>query len=174
MSRPDPITVVDYDPEWPTAFERLKARLLSALVDLPVIVEHVGSTAVPGLAAKPVIDLDVVVASEDEVRLAIERLAVIGYQHEGDLGVTGREAFRWPNGEPRHHVYVCVTGAEALRRHLAFRDFLRSHPGEAARFGEVKKRAADKHPDDRLAYAQAKDDVAAWIMAAALDEAASS
>ncbi|MBA3376455.1 MAG: GrpB family protein [Actinobacteria bacterium] len=99
---PDPIVIVDYDPAWPLEFERLRERAAAALGDIAVAIEHVGSTAVVGVAAKPVIDLVIVVEPED-VQDAVEGLTAIGYVHRGNLGVEGREAFDVPEGEPRHH-----------------------------------------------------------------------
>src|ERR1700677_1324327 len=126
MRTNDPVLIQDYDPAWPEAFSKLAARVKAALNSLAVTVEHIGSTAVPGLAAKPIIDLDVVLASAADLPEAIRLLATIGYVHEGDLGIPGREAFRSPPGEPRHHLYLLATGAAELRRHLAFRDALRA------------------------------------------------
>lgn len=153
----DPVVVVDYDVEWPRTFERLRRRVLEAVGDLAAGVEHVGSTAVPDLAAKPVIDLDVVVRSPDEVRGVIERLATLGYEHQGTKEVPGREAFSWPPGETRHHLYVVVEGTEAHQRHVLVRDHLRAHPEEARAYGALKKRLAERYRDDRAAYTEAKD-----------------
>jgi len=100
------VTVVEYDPAWSTQFETLRSIVLSAVGDIAVVVEHVGSTSVPGLAAKPIIDIDVVVASAADVPVAIERLAVIGYEHRGNLGVEGREAFGSPLEPPQRHLYT--------------------------------------------------------------------
>jgi GrpB-like predicted nucleotidyltransferase (UPF0157 family) len=118
--------IQDYDSSWPHAFSKLATGVKAALGSLIVTVEHIGSTAVPGLAAKPIIDLDVVLASPVDLPEAIRRLSSIGYVHEGDLGIPGREAFRSPLGEVRHHLYVLTVGANELRRHLAFRDALRA------------------------------------------------
>src|SRR5512145_273306 len=115
---PDPVVIVDYDPSWPDVFEDLRARLLRALGDLVMAIEHVGSTAVPGLAAKPIIDIDVVIPSVSDLPAAIQRLAEIGYAHRGDLGVPGREAFSQPADLPRHHLYVCTIRSVELLRHL--------------------------------------------------------
>ncbi len=152
------VTVVEYDPAWPARFAALAARAAAVLArppEVPARVEHVGSTAVPGLAAKPVIDLDVVVAPGDVPR-AIARLAALGYAHEGDLGLPGREAFRWPPGEPRHHLYVCTPDAPAYRDHLLFRDHLRTHPDAAAEYAALKRALAARHAHDRDAYQAAK------------------
>jgi GrpB-like predicted nucleotidyltransferase (UPF0157 family) len=96
------IIIVEYDPHWPDVFDELRAPVVAALGDLAVSVEHVGSTAVPGLAAKPIIDMDAVVPSVVHVPKAIERLALLGYAHRGDLGIPGREAFTSPSGKPAH------------------------------------------------------------------------
>ena len=101
--------IVEYDPAWPSEFVRLRDRAQAALGDVAVAIEHVGSTAVPGLPAKDVIDMVVVVASDGEVNEAISRLETIGYKGRGNLGVEGREAFSWPDGEKRHHLYVSPT-----------------------------------------------------------------
>ncbi len=125
---PQPITVVDYDPTWPQVFKRLRAPVWQVVQDFALAVEHVGSTSVPGLAAKPIIDMDVILASPAEIALAIERLATLGYVHRGNLGIEGREAFQRPAHLPPHHLYVCVQDSVSLRNHLALRDYLRSHP----------------------------------------------
>lgn len=149
--------VVDYDPRWPAMFITLATRVRACLSGIVLRVEHVGSTAVPGLAAKPIIDLDVVVPSAREIPLAIERLATIGYVHEGDLGLEGREAFRWPAGEQRHHLYLLVEGARELRRHLAFRDALRTDPNLRSEYATVKRSLADRHHSNADAYSGGKD-----------------
>ena len=114
---PEPVIIVDYDPHWPDHFEELRAPVVASLGYLAVIVDHVGSTAVPGLAAKPIIDMDVVVPSVTDIPEAIERLAILGYVHRGDLGIPGREAFISPAEKPRHHLYLVAIGSEELRRH---------------------------------------------------------
>jgi GrpB-like predicted nucleotidyltransferase (UPF0157 family) len=153
---PDPVVIVAYDPRWPETFHALRQRIVDVLGEVAPSVEHVGSTAVPGLAAKPIIDLDVVVQLAD-LPIAIVRLATLGYAHEGERGVPGREAFRWPPGEPRHHLYVCPAGSPELRRHLLFRDYLRTHPEAAAAYAALKRDAAHRFREDRGAYTAAKD-----------------
>lgn len=163
----EPVTVQDYDPAWPDLFEQVRTRVATALGDLAVGIEHVGSTAVPGLAAKPVIDLDVIVASADDVPAAVERLATLGYEHEGTLGIPGREAFRWPPGTARHHLYVCTRDSAELDRHLRFRDHLRTHPDVAAAYARLKRQAATEHRDDRDGYTAAKSRFVADVLRAA-------
>lgn len=152
------IEVADYDETWPMEFERLREHLQRALGPLATRIEHVGSTAVPGLAAKPKLDVDVVVASAADVDAAIERLAQIGFEHQGDLGIDGREAFKGPDGGARYHVYVCEEGSEPLRAHLAFRDYLRTHPQTAAEYAALKRDLAARFIADRDGYTRAKSE----------------
>jgi GrpB-like predicted nucleotidyltransferase (UPF0157 family) len=151
------IEIVDYDERWPAEFERLRERLVAALGPLAVRIEHVGSTAVPGLAAKPKLDVDVVVGPDD-VEAAIQRLGAIGFEHQGSLGVPGREAFKGPEGGNEYHVYVCAEDSEPLRAHLAFRDHLRTHPQTAAEYAELKRDLAARFVTDRDGYTQAKSE----------------
>ncbi len=153
----DPIVIVDYDPGWPLEFERLRDRVAAAVGDLAVAIEHIGSTAVPGLAAKPVIDL-VIVVEVDGVEGAIERLSTIGYVHRGNLGVEGREAFDAPEGRRRHHLYVSPTDSEELRAQLAFRDRLRESRDLSSEYEALKRDLAAKFRDDRMGYTDAKTD----------------
>ena len=152
----DPVVIVPHDPTWPAQFLALQRRIVGALGPLALAIEHVGSTAVPGLAAKPVIDLDVIVRSPADIPAAIDALATLGYTAQGEKGVPGREAFRWPAGEARHHVYVCPQGTHALEDHLLFRDYLRAHPEVAQEYGRLKQAYAAQHGSNRDAYSVAK------------------
>ncbi len=152
------VIVVDYNPDWPRQFQELRATLAKAVGETALAIEHVGSTAVPGLRAKPVIDIDVVVEGTDGVNEAINKLALIGYKHRGDLGVTGREAFDNPHSTLRHNLYVCQNGSLGLRNHLAIRDALRSNPEMAARYGELKTDLARRFPHDIDKYIEGKTD----------------
>jgi GrpB-like predicted nucleotidyltransferase (UPF0157 family) len=152
------VLVVDYDPSWPDVFEALRRPVWAAVRDVALSVEHVGSTAVPGLAAKPIIDMDVVVASSDCIPEAIERLATLGYVHHGNLGIEDREAFASPQGLPGHHLYVCPKDSAALANHLALRDCLRRDPVAVAEYGRIKKRLAVQFPNDVESYIAGKTD----------------
>lgn len=156
------VIVEPYDPAWPRTFDRLRRRIAGALGEVALAIEHVGSTSVPGLAAKPIIDIDVVVRGPEELATAIVRLAGLGYAHEGDLGVPGREAFARPEGDAPHHLYVCLVGGQELTRHLAFRDRLRSDPGAARAYAALKLELAARHGEDRVAYTNGKGP---WIRA---------
>ncbi len=158
------VNVVDYDPSWPARFERLRATVWPVVADLAVSIEHVGSTSVPGLAAKPVIDLDVVVRSRSDVPKAVGRLTVLGYDHLGDLGIAGREAFRPPDGSSPHHLYVCRHDSPSLANHLALRDHLRAHPERAHAYGALKKRLAQAFPNDIDGYIAAKTDFVVAVL----------
>ncbi|MGC0364658.1 GrpB-like predicted nucleotidyltransferase (UPF0157 family) [Rhodococcus sp. 27YEA15] len=138
-----PITVVAYSDEWPRQYDNVASSLREMLSQVSVVaVEHVGSTAVPGLAAKPILDIDVVVERE-HVPAAIGALAAGGYVHVGDLGMADREAFRPPDVNPVRHVYVCVEGTLHVRNHLAVRSVLRSHPDLRDAYGAVKRELAE-------------------------------
>lgn len=159
------VEVVPYDPEWPRVFEQVRAYAWPAIADLALAIEHVGSTAVPGLPAKPVVDACIVVASRDLVPACVERLAEIGYAHRGDLGVPDREAFRAPDGLPRHHLYLSPRGSLSLRNHLGVRDHLRAHPGAAREYGELKLALARRHPTDMEGYLGGKTEFLLGILA---------
>ena len=144
------VEVRPYQAEWAQNFQRIAAEIREALGELALRIEHVGSTAVPGLSAKPIIDLDVVIRDEASFPAAAARLRAAGYEHEGDLGIAGREAFRY-EGKPhlqKHHLYVCPQDSPELKRHLAFRDYLRSHPEAVREYSRLKEEGAALYPDD--------------------------
>jgi GrpB-like predicted nucleotidyltransferase (UPF0157 family) len=173
------VEIVDYDPAWAKLFAELSDVVGRALGDLALAIEHVGSTSVPGLAAKPIVDLIVVIPSRDLLPAVIPCLATLGYEHEGDLGVTGREAFRRPSTDvprdgggrerPRHHLYVCAQDSQELARMLAFRDVLRQNPAQADAYAQLKQELARRYPYDVNAYAEAKTDFVEGILTQALD-----
>ena len=165
----DPVRLSAYDPRWPRLFETLSERIAAGLAPLPVRIEHVGSTSVPGLPAKPIIDLDVIVDATD-VAAAIERLSALGYAHKGDGGLPGREAFRWPQGEVRHHVYLCTPDAPALLDHLSFRDRLRARPDLAQAYAELKRTLAERFATNRDAYQAGKAGFVEAVIRQAQDE----
>jgi GrpB-like predicted nucleotidyltransferase (UPF0157 family) len=158
------ITIHDYDPQWPQQFEILRSRIASVLGDLTIRIEHVGSTAVPGLAAKPVIDIDALLRSQADLPLAIDRLGFYGYEHRGNLGIDGRAAFRAPKNEPPHHLYVCSPSTEEFKRHIAFRDHLRTHQEDAHAYAALKRSLATKFSNDRDAYTQGKTEFVADVL----------
>jgi GrpB-like predicted nucleotidyltransferase (UPF0157 family) len=155
VHRVSEIIVVDYDPSWPRTFESLRSAVWKAVADIVISIEHVGSTAVPGLAAKPVIDIDVIVP-EGDISAGIARLGGLGYEHRGDLGVPQREAFRRPRDSPPHNLYLCPSTSPALANHLAIRDHLRANPADALSYGNLKKRLAREFTHDIDGYVEGK------------------
>jgi GrpB-like predicted nucleotidyltransferase (UPF0157 family) len=138
------IIVSDYDRDWPEWFEAVCDRIWPAVEELALRIEHVGSTAVAGLAAKPIIDLDVVVESESELGPVIAALEAIGYVWRGDLGIAGREAFDPPPGDrlPPHHLYLVVENNKAHVDHWLLADVLRSDPEAREQYAAIKRQSA--------------------------------
>ena len=148
------VMVLPYDRAWNAAFEAIKSELESAVGDLVISIEHVGSTSVEGLSAKPCIDIDVVIEDYGVFEEVVRRLAEIGYIHEGNLGIPDREAFCYSD-KPHlmtHHLYVCPRHARELHRHITFRDYLRSYPEAVKQYGAVKEEGARLFPDDIEGY----------------------
>jgi len=156
--------VVPYDPAWPAVFRSIRARVDAALSDVPHVTEHVGSTAVPGLVAKPIIDVCVVVPTPDLVAGAVAALTRLGYAREGNLGITGREAFRAPQDAPAQHLYVVVAGTQPHLDHVRFRNFLRTQPDHAQRYGARKLELAPLLDTDRLAYVDGKAELVTELL----------
>jgi GrpB-like predicted nucleotidyltransferase (UPF0157 family) len=154
---PNSLVIKEYDPQWPILFEELRVKFSGLLGDMVSAIEHVGSTSVPGLAAKPIIDLDVLLASGVYLPETIRRLATLGYEHQGDLGIAGREAFRTPPNLFVHHLYVCLPSCEEFRRHILLRNYLRSHPAEVSAYSRLKWDLCAKF-NDRADYIQGKTD----------------
>ena len=143
------VTVVPYNEQWKTDFEKIRQHLLPAVREIIVGIEHVGSTSVAGLAAKPIIDIDVVIKDYSVFDAEVEKLAFLGYIYEGNLGIKDREAFDYQGDTdlPKHHLYVCPAFSAELKRHLAFRDYLRTHPEAVEKYGKVKQDGAKQFPD---------------------------
>jgi GrpB-like predicted nucleotidyltransferase (UPF0157 family)/quercetin dioxygenase-like cupin family protein len=164
------IVVLDHDAAWADWFEQLRGFVWPAVEGLALEVEHVGSTSVPGLAAKPIIDLDVVVATDEDVSAAIDALATLGYRWRGDLGVEGRQAFLAPSDAdlPPHHLYVVVDQNKAHLDHVLLRDLLREDDGARERYAELKRANADLRDID--AYVAGKAELVASLLAHARAE----
>jgi NAD-dependent deacetylase len=151
------VSVVDYDPQWPQLFQAERERIRAAFSDVVVDIEHMGSTAVPGLAAKPIIDISVGLRSLDLGREHITAMEDLGYDFLGEFGLPGRLYFRKGGASSTHHVHAVVWDGHHWRRHLAFRDYLRSHPDEARRYGEAKRQLAEEVDHDWYAYSERKN-----------------
>ena len=152
------VIVLPYDAAWESAFEAIRAEIQTALGDLMLGIEHVGSTSVEGMSAKPCIDIDVVIRDYSVFDAVVQKLDAIGYIHEGDLGIQDREAFKYAD-KPHlmtHHLYVCPRDSEELHRHIVFRDFLRKNPEAVKKYSRVKKTAAQLFPDGIDQYIEYK------------------
>lgn len=144
------IEVVAYDYRWKLEFNKIKDMLNSYIGDLIIKIEHVGSTSVEGLAAKPIIDVDVVMNSYEIFPRIVERLAEQGFVHEGDLGIEGREAFKrsFDDGLMKYHLYVCPKDGKGYLEHIALRDYLRNHPNAKVKYAQLKTELAMKYKYD--------------------------
>lgn len=169
----DDIVVVDYDPAWPTSFERVRAHVWPAVEDVALRIDHVGSTSVPGLAAKPIVDMDIVVASERDIRSVIERVRDAGYRWRGELGVPGRHAFTPARdlGLPEHHLYLVVDGSKAHLDHVLLRDLLRNDADARDRYAELKRVNVDLAAGDMDVYVAAKARLVAELLTRARADA---
>ena len=133
------IEVVPYNPEWKTWFSELREALWERVHDLVVDIDHVGSTSVEGMSAKPIIDIDIVLDDWDKFPMLVERLAGLGYVHVGDLGIKGREAFNL-EAKPKypHHLYACHKDSTAYRNHVLLRKHIRENPVDFHRYIDLK------------------------------------
>lgn len=159
------IVVVEYDKKWPDDFLKIKDQLQKVLT-VQCEVQHVGSTSIPGMKAKPIIDIDVGLENWEDFETVKNALAEIGYEHEGDRGITGREAFG-RNGKVHneildtidHHLYVCSVDNEEYKRHILFRDYLKSHAEARDRYNQIKEEILAKvGPENRPGYVQMKEE----------------
>jgi GrpB-like predicted nucleotidyltransferase (UPF0157 family) len=149
----DLIEIVEHDPSWAARFEEEQPQLAEIFDGRAVAIEHIGSTSVPGLCAKPIVDILVGIRELELSNAEIEAMERLGYEYLGEFGVPGRLYFR--KGDPRIHVHVVAHSGDHWKRHLAFRDALRSNPEERRRYDKLKRRlAAEGHP--REVYSELK------------------
>ena len=153
------VIVVPYDPLWPQAYTLAATEFRAALGSNLLEIHHIGSTSVPGLHAKPIIDLLAVVADLATVDQRVPQMQSLGYESLGEFGISGRRYFRRDNaaGQRTHQVHTFQSDSPQIERHLAFRDFLRAHADVARQYGELKQRLALAHPSDIEAYMVGKD-----------------
>lgn len=159
------MVVVEYVKEWPQDFLKIKTELQKAITVMSNI-QHVGSTSIPGMKAKPIIDIDVGLENWEDFENVKSKLATIGYEYEGDRGIKGREAFcrdvkvhnEILDGID-HHLYVCSVDNEEYKRHILFRDYLRSHDEAHNRYNQIKEEILAKvGPENRAGYVQMKEE----------------
>jgi len=154
------VVVEKWNPQWKYEYEKIVASLGKDIIYNSIKIEHVGSTSVEGLSAKPVIDLDIVI-EKDKFAIIKELLNKKGYEYEGDLGIEGREAFSYSEKEElmTHHLYVCPKDSKELFKHITFRDFLKNNPALASEYSKVKEQAAVLYPDDIDKYMEFKSEI---------------
>lgn len=152
------VSLAPPDPAWADAFVAERDRLRVALGELPLALAHVGSTAIPAIPAKPILDLLGGRPADAAIAPYVAALAAAGYAHRGAHGIPGRDYFVRDDAEGRrtHHLHVVVEGGELWRAHLAFRDVLRARPERAAAYAALKRALAERHADDRAAYTDGK------------------
>jgi len=167
------IVVDDYNPAWPEEFEKIKAYLWPRIGHLALDIVHVGSTSVPGLAAKPIIDFVIVLESRDALPALIAQLNALGYIHKGDQGIVGREVFKRRISDEfmAYHMYASAKEGLELERHLLFRDYLRRHDGARDAYAALKRALAERHRHDIDAYIAGKHDFVEHIIRLAREHA---
>ncbi|WP_026771501.1 MULTISPECIES: GrpB family protein [Sediminibacillus] len=162
------VKVVAYNDQWPRLFLDEAAQIKEIFGDELIDVHHIGSTSVPNLAAKPIIDIMPVVRRIEKVDEYNEQMTAIGYEGKGEFGIPGRRYFRKGGDTRSHHVHIFSQGDYGVIRHLAFRDFLRSHPEAARNYGRKKRELAGQFPSDIEAYMDGKNQVVQEIEQMAL------
>jgi GrpB-like predicted nucleotidyltransferase (UPF0157 family) len=172
MSRP--VRIEDYDPQWPVLYEEEKCRIFEVIGDMIVRIEHIGSTAVPNLGAKPIIDIVVAVNRLSDAEKCIKPLQRIGYEYqpEHETSMPERRFFRKgnPPKEQHYHLHMVERTSDFWKRHLLFRDYLRTHPKATQEYYELKKKLAIEYDTDREAYTEAKTSFIESVVAKAKAE----
>jgi NAD-dependent deacetylase len=159
----EPIVIAEYDPEWARLYSDEAARIQEALGDIVIELEHMGSTAVPGLSGKPVIDISVGLRTLDLGEERVTAMEELGYEYLGELGLPGRLYFRKGPTASTHHLHAVEWDGEHWHRHRAFREYLRAHPDEARRYAEAKRRLAAEVGHDWYDYVERKNAVTAEL-----------
>ena len=167
----EPVVIVAYDPDWPAMYEEEKRFLSNLLGDAIVAMEHIGSTAIPGLGAKAIIDVMAAVRRLADAEACIPALVTIGYEYapEFEIAIPERRFFRkGPPGERTHHLHIVELTSEFWDRHILFRDYLRAHPDDAEEYLRLKKGLAARFAADRASYTEAKTDFILGVVDRAL------
>jgi GrpB-like predicted nucleotidyltransferase (UPF0157 family) len=153
-----------YNPVWTTQFETIRSELLPMLQDLQLTVEHVGSTSVPNLDAKPIIDIDIIYFHPPDFNKIKDSLELLGYYHNGNQGIKDREVFKRNEKQThkildtiKHHLYACPAGSKALERHILLRNYLRKNELARIKYQQLKYQLAEKANQNRKLYAEMKE-----------------
>lgn len=170
------IRVEEYNPMWKLEFEKAKFFYEELLKEVDSEVVHVGSTSVEGLWAKPILDIDIIVNNAMDSEQVIELLESVGYSHIGNLGIEGREAFKYLDDNSHikwmeHHLYVCIRGNENLRNHLLLQKHLRNNKNAVEEYSKLKCELAEKHPNDIDSYVDGKTElITSFLKAEGMDK----
>jgi len=162
------MVVVEYSTDWPDLYEQEAALIRLALADVLVRCHHIGSTSVPGLAAKPVIDMLLEVSSVEQMDAYDEAMKALSYLPKGEFGIPGRRYYPKGGDERTHHAHAFAVGDPQVGKHLAFRDYLRTHPAAAANYAAIKREAAAAHTTDPDGYVAFKHDFVERMVAEAV------
>ena len=153
----DAVRVDEYTPEWNGLYREEAERLRAAIGCYVLDIQHIGSTSIPGLAGKPIIDIGIAVENFEDSAVCIEPLVRLGYEYKGEAGIPRRHYF--VRGQPTaYHLHVDEIDSDDWRRIIRFRDYLRAHPDTANAYAELKRRLAEQYPNDRPAYLAGKTD----------------
>lgn len=160
--------ILEYQESWVNDFNSLKKVFEENISVNDIKIEHIGSTSIKDLAAKPIIDIDIVYEESDSFKEIKKNLISLGYYHNGNQGIIGREVFKRNRTENNHikldsiphHLYVCQINSDELLRHLCFRDYLRENPKERVEYEKLKYKIAEMTNQDKKKYAKLKETMA--------------
>ena len=163
------VRLVPYDPGWVVLFEEEKARLSRALGDLALDIQHVGSTAIPGGVAKPIIDIGIAVESFEAASVCVKPMEEMGYVYGGENGIPRRHYFNKYDPRSTHHVHMFEITSQNWRDHILFRDYMRSHPEAVQAYTNLKLQLLEQFPTNREAYTEGKAEFISGIIETASD-----
>jgi GrpB-like predicted nucleotidyltransferase (UPF0157 family) len=154
------VEIVPHDPNWQGVFEAESQQVTAALGNNAIAIHHIGSTAIPPIHAKPIVDMLVAVTDIFKVDENNASMQALGYEVMGEFGIVGRRFFRKDNnrGTRTHHIHTFEISSAQIDRHLAFRDYMRSHPEDAQKYSELKQYLAQEYPQDIAGYMDGKDE----------------
>ncbi len=152
------VEVKEHKKGWNTLYEKEKIKLTKIFKDILEDIHHIGSTAIPNIKAKPVIDIMVVVQDINKVDQFNEEMIALGYEPKGEFGIKNRRFFQKGGNNRTHHVHVFPKGSKEVQRHLNFRDYMRAHPQKARQYSQLKETLAAKYPNDIDKYIEGKND----------------
>ncbi len=171
------VIIVDYDPNWPQMYEQEKARIQDAIGEYLIDIQHVGSTSIPGLSAKPIIDIMPIIRDIALIPYCVQPLESLDYAYFGENGISGRHYFRKPadiTSQPHtYHLHIVDKGHDQWAMMLLFREYMLLHPESVQQYDVLKRKLATKYDSDRVGYTNAKEPFVRSILRAAVEEAMS-